>query len=46
MFRETRYPTMGPLLGVFRWAANLGIPRFNFDIEFHELDISLLDAYD
>jgi hypothetical protein len=34
------------MLGVLKWAANLGEARFNFDFDFAIQDIHILDAYD
>lgn len=45
LFRDDM-PPPGPLLGVYRWATNLGRTRFNFDFNFDTDDINLLNAYD
>ena len=44
LFRATGVPPPGPLWGVYRWAADLGITHFNFEGE--GSDYSYLDAYD
>ena len=46
LFRATGVPQSGSLWGVYRWAADLGIARFNFDMELTPENIALLDAYD
>ena len=43
--QQDEYPT-GALLGVYRWAADLGIPRFNFECGDTAEDYNLLNAYD
>ena len=45
-FRHREFPSTGPLLGVYRWAADLGRARFNFDFDFDRDDLSILNAYD
>lgn len=45
-FRLHGHPTSGSLLGVWRWAANLDIPKFNFEREMDWNDLSFLNAYD
>ena len=40
------YPMTGALLRVYRWAANLGIPHFNFECDIDWNDLSFLDVYD
>ena len=42
--RATGVPPPGALWGVYRWAADLGSTRFNFNFE--NDDYSVLDAYD
>lgn len=44
--RGNDYPTTGVLLGVYEWAANLGIPHYNFEHDIDWNDLSFLDAYD
>ena len=44
LFRATGVPPPGPLWGVYRWAADLGVARFNFDWDSE--DFSVFDAYD
>lgn len=34
------------MLGMYWWAANLGVSRFNFDFDFDKDDLSILNAYD
>lgn len=46
MFRVNGHPTTGPMLGVWRWAADLGHARFNFETEPVGDDYSFLNAYD
>ena len=46
LFITTGVPSSGSLLGVYRWAANLGVAHFNFETDFSPEDITLLDAYD
>lgn len=36
----------GSKWGMFRWAADLGIARFNFDFDGERDDISIFNAYD
>jgi hypothetical protein len=43
LFNATGVPPPGALWGVYRWAANLGEARFNFE---REDDNAFLDAYD
>ena len=40
--------TSGSLLGMFRWAADLGASRFNFEVElgWDQESLLLLNAYD
>ena len=45
-FRPTGRPTTSALLGVYRWATNLGTSQFNFDIDFDTHSLSMLNAYD
>lgn len=48
-FRKHGYPSTdspGSLWGMFRWAADLGHAKFNFDFDFNKDDLSILDAYD
>lgn len=46
LFRTNGQPTLGSLLGVYRWAADLGTSRFNFEFDLDIDDFSILDAYD
>ena len=46
LFTTTGVPTFGSLLGIYRWAANLGESRFNIASDFSPQSITLLDAYD
>ena len=46
LFRATGVPASGPLWGVWRWAANLGEARFNFEEPADVGDYSFLNAYD
>ena len=46
LFSTTGVPTGSSLMGVYRWAANLGEARYNFDTDFFPESIALLDAYD
>jgi hypothetical protein len=43
LFNATGVPPPGALWGVYRWAANLGETKFNFE---REDDNAFLDAYD
>lgn len=45
-FRTHGHPAPGALLGVYRWATDLGMTHFNFEFDFDRDDLSLLDAYD
>ena len=45
LFRDDM-PPPGPLLGIYRWAVDLGRTRYNFDFNFDTDNISLLDTYD
>lgn len=36
----------GSLLGMWKWAADLGVARYNFEMEWTPENIKLLDAYD
>ena len=38
--------TSGSMLGMYKWAANLGTARYNFEMEWTPENISLLNAYD
>lgn len=40
--------TSGSNLGMYRWAANLGVSRFNFEVElgWDQESLLLLNAYD
>jgi hypothetical protein len=44
-FRNTGFPPEGPLMGVYRWAADLGISRYNFDEDPTPENILLLADY-
>ena len=46
LFTATGVPPPGPLLGIYRWAANLGVSRYNFEIEDDCNDFSFMNAYD
>lgn len=46
LFNATGVLTSGSLYGVYRWAADLDIPKFNFDTEPVGDDYSFLNAYD
>ena len=46
LFRATCIPTSGPLLGIYRWAADLGHAQYNFTEELEEHNFHLLNAYD
>lgn len=46
LFRATGIPTSGALWGVYRWVADLGVARFNFDMDIDQENTALLDAYD
>ena len=41
-----KHLTTGSLLGMWKWAADLGWARYNFDMELTPENIRLLDAYD
>lgn len=45
-FCATGVPPAGALWGVYRWVADLGKTRYNFDIEPNGHNLNLLDAYD
>lgn len=45
LFRTTGVPTTGSLMGVYRWAANLGESRYNFEEPADVHDYSFLDPY-
>ena len=45
-FRHREFPTSGSLLGVYRWAADLGWARFDYESEVDWNDLSFLNAYD
>ena len=46
-FRTVGYPnTDRVMMGVWRWAVDLGRTRFNFDWDWEKYDINLLNAYD
>lgn len=38
--------TSGSMLGMFKWAVDLGRARFNFEMNWDAESISILDAYD
>lgn len=46
LFRATGVPPLGSLWGVYKWATDLGMARFNFDVEVEGDDYSFLNAYD
>lgn len=46
LFITTGVPTSSSLMGVYRWAAGLGVARFNFDWDFDTDNLELLNAYD
>lgn len=46
LFTATGFPPPGPMMGIYRWAADLGISRYNFEREIVDDDYSFLDAYD
>jgi hypothetical protein len=45
-FRNREFPTTGPLLGVWWWAADLGWSRFDYESDVNWDDLSFLNAYD
>jgi hypothetical protein len=45
-FLRNRALTIGSLLGMFRWAADLGWARYCYDFDFNRDDTSLLEAFD
>jgi hypothetical protein len=45
-FRQREFPTTGPLLGVWWWAADLGWSRFDYESDVDWNDLSFLNAYD
>ena len=46
-FRDKEFPTTGQMLGIYQWAHDLGISRFNFETFSFDLEsILLLNAYD
>jgi hypothetical protein len=45
-FNATGHPTTGSLLGVWRWAADLGIPRFNLMEDLDEHNLYLINDLD
>lgn len=45
MFRDTSVPTTGPHLGVYRWAIELRMARFNVDMDFDPQSLTILDVY-
>lgn len=45
-FRQNGMPPPGALMGVYCWAADLDIARYNFELGFDPESITLLDAYD
>jgi hypothetical protein len=46
LFRNQGFPTTGPLLGVYWWAADLGWARFDYESDVNWDDLSFLNAYD
>jgi hypothetical protein len=46
LFRATGEPSSGSLLGVYRWAADLGHAKFNFEKELEDHEFHFLDEYD
>lgn len=46
MFHENGQPTSGSFLGVYKWAADLGHSRFNFEWDWNKDDINVMNAYD
>lgn len=46
LFTATGFPPPGSMMGIYRWAADLGISRYNFEREIVDDDYSFLDAYD
>jgi hypothetical protein len=44
-FRNRGFPTTGPLLGVYRWAADLGCSCFDYESDVNWDDLSFLNAY-
>lgn len=45
-FNDVGFPTEGSLIGVWRWAANLGEARYNFEVPHDQEDFSFLNAFD
>ena len=45
-FDRVGLPSTGALFGVYLWATDRDVARFNFDFNFDTDDISILDAYD
>ena len=46
LFRAYGYPTSGPLMGIYRWAADLGWAQYNYEADFTPENIAALGEYD